>query len=125
MSKLVNIPLVEGSSVELVRRFPDKARALARAAEGTFGLLSRAGSRIALPLGDRVSLAWLEKTANPYAAEIKELAGYLGIRGVAFLNICFEWGCTSGAVSAASRRPSPTSTAASCSKRMQAHRRST
>ena len=96
MSKLVTIPLIDGSSVDLLRRFPDKARTLARAAENTFGLLSRAGSRIVLPLGDRVSLAWLEKTANPYANEIKELAGYLGIRGVYFLNICFEWGCTSG-----------------------------
>jgi hypothetical protein len=96
MSKLVTIPLVEGSSVELLRRFPDKAKALACAAENTFGLLSQIGSRIALPLGDRVSLAWLERTANPYAHEIKELAGYLGIRGVYFLNICFEWGCTSG-----------------------------
>jgi len=96
VSKLVTIPLVDGSSVDLLRRFPDKARTLARAAENTFGLLSRAGSRIVLPLGDRVSLAWLEKTANPYANEIKELAGYLGIRGVYFLNICFEWGCTSG-----------------------------
>jgi hypothetical protein len=96
MSKLVTIPLIEGSSIELLRRFPDRARALALAAENTFGLLSRVGSRIVMPLGDRISLAWLEKTANPYASEIKELAGYLGIRGVYFLNICFEWGCTSG-----------------------------
>jgi len=93
---LVTIPLVEGSSVDLLRRFPDKAKRLARAAENTFGLLSRAGSRLVMPMGDRISLAWLEKTANPYKAEIKELAGYLGIRGVYFLNICFEWGCTSG-----------------------------
>lgn len=97
MSKLVTIPLVDaGSSVDLLRRYPDKARALAHAAENTFGLLSRIGSRVVLPLGDRASVAWLERTANPYAHEIKELAGYLGIRGVYFLNICFEWGCTSG-----------------------------
>ncbi|MBV9420023.1 MAG: hypothetical protein JO348_09640 [Alphaproteobacteria bacterium] len=85
-----------GSSLDLLKRFPDTARALARSAVSTFGFVSRAAGAVALPLGDRASRRWLEETDNTYRKEIDALAHYLGIRGVYFLNICFEWGCTSG-----------------------------
>lgn len=99
MNPLVNIPLVDirgGSPVDLVRQFPSSAAALARSASNTFGLVSRIASRLIFPVGDRVSLAWLAETSNPYREEIRTLVSLLGIRGTAMLNLCFEWGCTSG-----------------------------
>ena len=85
-----------GTSVDLLKIFPGKAEALARGATNTFGLASRAAGAVALPLGDRASRNWLARTGNPYRAEIDALAGRLQIRGVYFLNLCFEWGCTGG-----------------------------
>jgi hypothetical protein len=76
--------------------FPARAQTLADAAKSTFGLASRAIACAGLPFADRVSRNWLERTANPYRNEIAELASLLDIRGVWFLNICFEWGCTTG-----------------------------
>jgi hypothetical protein len=38
----------------------------------------------------------MQRGDNPYLAEIDALAAHLGIKGVHFLNVCFEWGCTSG-----------------------------
>ncbi len=95
----IKIPYVDirgGSPVDLLRRDPESARRLAAVARETFGLASRAASAVAFPLGDRASLAWLARTANPYLDEVKALAGIAGVRGAVLLNICFEWGCTSG-----------------------------
>jgi len=94
------IPFVDirgGTPLELLARFPDKAKALARATTETFGAASRIASRAAFPFTDRASRAWLERTNNPYRAEIGAFEAILGIKGVPTLNICFEWGCTSGA----------------------------
>lgn len=99
MASLVEIPLIDirgQSPVALTKAYPDKARALVSAAANTFGFVSRAASRIALPLGDRASKAWLTQCKNPYAHEIDAIADCLGLRGTHALNICFEWGCTSG-----------------------------
>ncbi len=49
-----------------------------------------------LPWGDRASRAWLARTNNPYAGEIDAIAAILGRAGAHTLNVCFEWGCTSG-----------------------------
>jgi len=99
MNTLPQIPLADirgGTSLDLLRLYPDKARALARAATNTFGFASRAAGALALPLGDRASRNWLQRAGNPYLAEIDALAELLKIRGVYFLNVCFEWGCTGG-----------------------------
>jgi hypothetical protein len=95
----IEIPLVDigdASPVELVRMFPERAHALANAAKSTFGVASRAVAAASLPLADRASRNWLERANNPYQEEIKELAAILGIRGAWFLNVCFEWACTTG-----------------------------
>jgi hypothetical protein len=100
MAGLPAIPFVDirGSTpLELLVRYPDKARALARATTETFGAASRIASRAAFPFTDRASHSWLERTDNPYRAEIFAFEAILGIKGVPTLNICFEWGCTSGA----------------------------
>jgi len=99
MRDLPSIPFADirgGNSVDLLKLYPDKARALARAATNTFGFASRAAAALALPLGDRASRNWLQRAGNPFLAEIDALAEHLQIRGVHFLNLCFEWGCTGG-----------------------------
>ena len=99
MSELPRIPFADirgGTSLDLLKLFPDTARSLANAAANTFGLVSRAANAVAMPLGDKASRQWLARADNPYLGEIDALAEHLGIRGVHFLNVCFEWGCTSG-----------------------------
>ena len=99
METLPEIPFADirgGTALDLLERFPDTARSLAAAALNTFGFISRAAGAVAMPLGDHASRNWLARAGNPYLAEIDALAARLGIRGVHFLNVCFEWGCTSG-----------------------------
>lgn len=99
MSTLPIIPLVDirgGTALDLLKLYPDTARSLVRAALNTHGFVSRAAGTLALPFGDRASRSWLHRAENPYLVEIDALAAVLGIRGVHFLNLCFEWGCTGG-----------------------------
>lgn len=93
------IPLIDlrgQTPVALLEAYPERARALVAAATNSFGAASRAASVLALPLGDRISRRWLAKTANPYTGEIDAIARRLGRSGAHVLNVCFEWGCTSG-----------------------------
>jgi hypothetical protein len=99
MEALISIPYVDirkGGPLDLLSGHLAGAHALVVAASGTFGALSRAASVVALPLGDRASRKWLEHNRNPYLGEIRAMADMLGRSGVYFLNVCFEWGCTSG-----------------------------
>ena len=61
-----------------------------------FGPAAGLARNVALPIADRISRAWLERTRNPYLGEIRAIANRLGIAGVYALNVVFEWGCTSG-----------------------------
>ncbi|HEY2070416.1 MAG TPA: hypothetical protein VGG48_12740 [Rhizomicrobium sp.] len=93
------IPLIDlrgKTPVDLLKAYPERARALVKAATLSFGAVSRAASAVVLPLGDRASRKWLARTGNPYADEIDAIAGLLGRSGAHVLNVCFEWGCTSG-----------------------------
>ena len=56
----------------------------------------------ALRIGDRLSLRWLDRTANPYRADIRDGVARAGMPGLAMLNLSFEWSCTAGV------GPSPT-----------------
>jgi hypothetical protein len=99
MEALISIPYVDirkSGPLDLLKGHLAGAHALVVAASGTFGALSRAASVVALPLGDRASRKWLEHNRNPYLGEISAMADMLGRSGVYFLNVCFEWGCTSG-----------------------------
>ena len=96
MPALSLIPLETGTPLELVRRHPARARAMAAAAVETFGAASRLAAAMAAPAADRASRAWLDRQNNPYLPEIDAMAAVLGIRGVHALNVCFEWGCTGG-----------------------------
>jgi hypothetical protein len=62
-----------------------------------FGPVAGLARTLALPVADRISRDWLERTKNPYLGEIHALSARLGISGVYALNVVFEWGCTSGA----------------------------
>ncbi len=92
-----SIDLRGKTPIDLLRAYPDKAQALIRAARRTFGVFSQAASAIALPLADRRSHAWLKRSCNPYLYEIESFAEILGVPGIFTLNVCYEWGCTSGA----------------------------
>lgn len=83
--------------VDLLRAYPDKAQALITASRRTWGIASYAASALALPFADKRSCAWLKRTSNPYLHEIESFADILRSRGVYSLNLCYEWGCTSGA----------------------------
>jgi len=82
--------------VDLLRMFPDKAEELVNSARNTYGLASYVTSAALMPLADKYSRRWLAKNANPYLHEIESMADVLGVRGVFALNVCYEWGCTSG-----------------------------
>lgn len=93
------IPLIDlrgKSPVDLLRLHPGRAHALIAAATRSFGIASQMASAAAMPLGDRASRRWLVRTNNPYRDEIDAMAALLGRSGAHVLNVCFEWGCTSG-----------------------------
>ena len=96
MAGLTVIPLETGSPLDLVRRYPERARAMAFAATDTFGIASRIVAAAVAPATDRASRAWMLRHDNRYLPEIDAMASILGIRGVHSLNLCFEWGCTGG-----------------------------
>jgi len=99
MTPKISIPYVDnrgGTPPDLLRGYIAGMKALVLAATNTYGPLGRAASMAALPLGDRASKAWLERTHNPYRGEIGKIAEAVGLSGVYLLNVCFEWGCTSG-----------------------------
>lgn len=47
-----------------------------------------------LPLFDRIALRWLDRTASPYAEELRRVSASVPQSGVALLNLAQEWGCT-------------------------------
>ena len=81
----------------LVEAHPEKSLALIHASKNIYGVASRMVSSLALPIGDYASRRWLARTDNPYYEEICHYAEHLNTRGVYALNLCYEWGCTSGA----------------------------
>jgi hypothetical protein len=100
MQPLVKIPYVDlggYTPLELLYLHRRSALALAEGAKRAFGETSRLASALAMPWTDRASRRWLEKSDNPYLREIAAMAEALGLPGLYTLNICLEWGCTSGA----------------------------
>lgn len=82
------IPLHDvAAPADLLRLEPARLSALIAAAERRY---PRAG----IALADRLSRRWLERSANPYLAEIEGVATVLGRPGAHFLNMSYEWACT-------------------------------
>lgn len=97
---LIEIPLVDmrgRKAEELVTEHKAKTLHLLNASRDAFGWISRAISFIALPIGDFFSRRWLNKTQNPYRAEIFANEKIVGRKGFVALNMSYEWGCTTGA----------------------------
>jgi hypothetical protein len=52
---------------------------------------------LAARLGDATSRRWLERQGNPYLDEIRHIARRLDRPGVYFLNLVYEWACSTSA----------------------------
>ncbi|MGE5201954.1 MAG: hypothetical protein ACM3O6_07790, partial [Acidobacteriota bacterium] len=88
------IPVVDVAdmpSVELIRRDPVGARELIRDA---LSWRSHPLLPLAIGVADRVSRAWLTRQGNPYFDEIDGVADLLGRPGAYFLNVVYEWACS-------------------------------
>lgn len=57
--------------------------------------------RFAVKIADALSRRWLARWHEPYLAEIDRVAALIGRPGAYFLNVSYEWGCTSSAAPAA------------------------
>lgn len=53
--------------------------------------------RVAIRAADALSRRWLERWHEPYLAEIDRISARIGRPGAYFLNVSYEWGCTSRA----------------------------
>jgi hypothetical protein len=95
MQSIPFIDIRQGGPRQLIRLWPDRAKALIKASRRTLGPISDLVCHFALPQGDRLSRDWLLRTQNPFYHEIQEFAETLKVPGVYALNLCFEWGCTS------------------------------
>ncbi len=51
----------------------------------------------AVRIGDPISRRWLTRQANPYLAEINAIAAALDRPGAYFLNVVYEWACSTSA----------------------------
>lgn len=87
--------------IDLLRAYPDKAHALIGDSRRTYGFASNLLAAALLPYADRHSHRWLRASNNPYTHEIETFQDVLHRRGVYTFNLCYEWGCTSGAYLAA------------------------
>jgi hypothetical protein len=93
MQALPEIPFIDvgtGGALKLLEA--ERVRA-----EELIAITRRNFTGLALRVGDRFSRAWLERSANPYRAEILAIADSLGVAGAVMLNLSFEWTCTTGA----------------------------
>lgn len=97
MQPIPFIDIRDSDHSEIARAHTDRGQRLIAASAGAFGIASRLLSHAALPAGDWHARKWLAKTDNPYRHEIEASTAALGVKGVPALNLCYEWGCTSGA----------------------------
>ena len=73
----------------LLRVEPARAAALMRAARRCYGTPF-------LNLSDALSRRWARRHGVPYLAELDAVAGLISTPGAWMLNLCYEWGCTTG-----------------------------
>ena len=93
-ASLPAIPVIElgrGGPVALLEATRGRAEAL-------LGTAQKRYPPFAIRFGDRLSRRWLGKAGNPYLGEITEIAHHLGAPGAFFLNVSYEWGCTTAVV---------------------------
>jgi len=90
---LPRIPLVdvrEGGPVDLLRRERHRAEAIIASGRRSYGALP-------ITLLDQLSERWARRRDLPFLHEMDSI-GRAGMdRGTWFMNLCFEWACTTGA----------------------------
>src|SRR3546814_15896435 len=90
-ASLATIPLLDigtGGAAALLDADPERARRLIL---GGWEIVPPA----ALGTLDRLSHRWALRNGNPYYGEIAAIAARLPT-GAWFMNLCYEWGCTTG-----------------------------
>ena len=90
------IPLIEAGEdwpFETLDAHFDRVRALLDAAVGRTPVA-------AIRMADAVSRRWLARHRSPQLAEIDRIAARLGRPGAHYLNVSYEWGCTTAALPA-------------------------
>ena len=84
------IPLLElgeGGPLALFEAERARAEALLEAGRGQY-------PGPVISVGERLSWRWLDRSDNPYLAEIQAIDAGLTGPGASFLNTSYEWGCT-------------------------------
>ena len=84
------IPLLDlgdGGPLALLKQEKPRAEAL-------LAIGRRRYPAAAVRAGEALSRRWLARADNPYREEIAAVAAAMGTPGAAFLNINYEWGCT-------------------------------
>jgi hypothetical protein len=92
---VLQLPLIDagdGGALALYKAAPDAAAALLLTALAAHPLLPAAAH-----LGDRLSRHWLTRRNNPYRDEISAIAHGIGRAGVYFLNLVYEYACSTSA----------------------------
>ena len=92
---VAEIPLTvvgRGGAAALFDAHAERAKALIDAALHSDPLLPTAAV-----IADGLSRRWLERQNDPYLEEIRHIAVKLGRPGVYFLNIVYEWACSTSA----------------------------
>ncbi|WP_282605073.1 hypothetical protein [Pelagibius sp. Alg239-R121] len=74
---------------KLFQREIERAKSLLAAGSGHF-------PDFVVKQADRLSRSWLRRSGNPYLDEIDAMNAKLDAPGIYFLNVNYEWGCTSG-----------------------------
>lgn len=90
--QLPAIPVVEiagPGGPGLFELYPERAALLLEAAQSWYG-------RGFLVTADALSRRWAQRHRIPYLGEIAEIAARVGAPGAWMLNLCYEWGCTTG-----------------------------
>lgn len=88
---LPEIPVLEleGANwpVAALRQETKRANTLLDAATGLY-------PAVILKFGDAISRRWLVQSGNPHLSEIDTIAHHIARPGVHYLNVSYEWGCT-------------------------------
>src|SRR5258708_30022780 len=85
-------PVGPGGAAATFDAQAERAAALIATALRSYPFLPTAAA-----IADRLSRRWLERQQNPYLDEIRHVAARIGRPGVYFLNIVYEWACSTSA----------------------------
>ncbi|MCG8511405.1 MAG: hypothetical protein MI741_19500 [Rhodospirillales bacterium] len=92
MTSETAIPLIEAGTegpLAVLTAAPERLQTI-------IGMAKRHYGGMALKVADAASRRWMEKTGNPYLAEIDAVAEAIRTPGAHMLNLSFEWSCTAG-----------------------------